>query len=349
LEFKCVDGSYVYVDKKVHKVPSTAGEALKSSLMGFFEKKRCGNFLEWVQNFDLKNPKTHGNTNKCNPLKCTARELLKYWDLDSNTIDFLGHAVALYRDDAYLDSPALDLIEKISLYWEGIARYEKSPYIYPMYGLGELPQAFARLAAIYGGTYMLNKPISNVVYNDKGEACGVTSEGETAKCKFVVGDPSYFPEKVKKTGQVVRAICILSHPIPNTSNSESCQIILPQKQVGRKSDIYISCVSFAHNVAPKGKYIAIISTTVETAKPETELQLALELLGPIDDKFITVSTTYTPNTDGVKDKCFITDSFDATSHFETATEDVLKLYKRITGKEVDLDAKVKTNTAGEDK
>ena len=33
--------------------------------------------------------------------------------------------------------------------------------------------------------------------------------------------------------QVVRAACILSHPIPNTNNAPSAQIILPQKQVGR--------------------------------------------------------------------------------------------------------------------
>lgn len=57
----------------------------------------------------------------------------------------------------------------MQLYYEGLSRYEKSPYIYPLYGLGELPQAFARLAAIYGGTYMLNKPVTKVVYNDKGE------------------------------------------------------------------------------------------------------------------------------------------------------------------------------------
>jgi hypothetical protein len=82
---------------------------------------------------------------------------------------------------------------------------------------------------------MLNKPVQKIVYNEAGQACGVTSEGETAKCKFVVGDPSYFPDKVKKAGQVVRAICILSHPVPNTNNSESCQIIMPAKQVNRKS------------------------------------------------------------------------------------------------------------------
>jgi Rab GDP dissociation inhibitor len=40
------------------------------------------------------------------------------------------------------------------MYMKSLARYGKSPYIYPLYGLGELPQGFARLAAIYGGTYM---------------------------------------------------------------------------------------------------------------------------------------------------------------------------------------------------
>lgn len=47
-----------------------------------------------------------------------------------------------------------------------------------MYGLGELPQGFARLSAIYGGTYMLNKPLEGVTMDDKGAVTGVTSEKE---------------------------------------------------------------------------------------------------------------------------------------------------------------------------
>jgi len=35
--------------------------------------------------------------------------------------------------------------------------------LYPLYGLGELPQGFARLSAIYGGTYMLDKPVDEIV------------------------------------------------------------------------------------------------------------------------------------------------------------------------------------------
>ena len=40
LDFKSVDGSYVQKDGKVLKVPATPDEALRSPLMGMFEKVR---------------------------------------------------------------------------------------------------------------------------------------------------------------------------------------------------------------------------------------------------------------------------------------------------------------------
>lgn len=56
---------------------------------------------------------------------------------------------------------------------------------------------FFRLSAIYGGTYMLDKPIDEIVLED-GKVAGVRSGGETAKCKQVYCDPSYVPDKVEK-------------------------------------------------------------------------------------------------------------------------------------------------------
>jgi Rab GDP dissociation inhibitor len=43
-------------------------------------------------------------------------------------------------------------------------------------------------------------------------------------------------------------------------------------------------VSSTHNVCAKDIYIAIVSTVVETGKPEMEIQPGLNLLGPIYDK-----------------------------------------------------------------
>jgi Rab GDP dissociation inhibitor len=128
-----------------------------------------------------------------------------------------------------------------------MARYGKSPYIYPLYGLGELPQSFARLSAIYGGTYMLDKKVDEIITGPDGKFVGVRCGEETVKAKQVVGDPSYFGAggsteggkmRVVEEGKVVRAICILKHPIPGSEDSDSCQIIIPQNQVGRRNGTY---------------------------------------------------------------------------------------------------------------
>ncbi|TKV95431.1 hypothetical protein SEVIR_9G362500v4 [Setaria viridis] len=345
LNFKAVDGSFVYNNGKIHKVPATDVEALKSNLMGLFEKRRARKFFIYVQDYDEEDPKSHEGLDLT---KVTTREVISKYGLEDDTVDFIGHALALHRDDSYLDEPALDTVKRMKLYAESLARFQGgSPYIYPLYGLGELPQAFARLSAVYGGTYMLNKPECKVEFDESGKAYGVTSEGETAKCKKVVCDPSYLPEKVKKVGRVARAICIMKHPIPDTKDSHSVQIILPKKQLKRKSDMYVFCCSYAHNVAPKGKFIAFVSTEAETDKPEIELKPGIDLLGPVEETFFDIYDRYEPINNPEEDSCFLTNSYDASTHFETTVKDVLSLYNQITGKELDLSVDLNAASATE--
>lgn len=59
-------------------------------------------------------------------------------------------------------------------------------------------------------------------------------------------------------------------------------------------------------------------------------------MGNIIQRFTTVATTYEPIADGSEDNCFISSSFDATSHFENDVSDMLALYKRVTGEELDM-------------
>lgn len=50
------------------------------------------------------------------------------------------------------------------------------------------------------------------------------------------------------------------------------------------ADIYVCLLSYSHNVAAEGKYIAAVSTMVETSNPEKEVQPGLALLEPIMEK-----------------------------------------------------------------
>ncbi len=345
LEFKAVDGSYVLVKGAVSKVPATDWEALRSPLMGLFEKRRAGEcvvlslffsffsslfflssqvltsfsffpflhpakFFSYCQAVDVADAATwQGRDLRA----LNMWELYREFGLDSQTVDFVGHAIALETSDRYMTRPALPTVAKVKLYYESVVRYEglTSPYIYPLYGLGELPQAFARLAAVHGGTYMLDRPDVEVLYDEQvrgggggvdgwvggcgkgaaqlrrqfwgvrtraslnytvffyygisntgfhthppahplsppqGAATGVTAGGETARAKLVVGDPSYFPQRCIKTGRVVRAIAILSHPLAGCGEAHSAQVIIPQKQVRGGVGVLWSCLGIGVGV-----------------------------------------------------------------------------------------------------
>jgi Rab GDP dissociation inhibitor len=68
----------------------------------------------------------------------TMDQLYEKFGLAEDTIEFIGHAVALSPDVAYRKRPALASVKRIQLYYRFAGL--KSPYIYPLYGLGELPQ-----------------------------------------------------------------------------------------------------------------------------------------------------------------------------------------------------------------
>lgn len=53
-------------------------------------------------------------------------------------------------------------------------------------------------------------------------------------------------------------------------------------------------------------------------------------------RFITVAPLEEPLESGKDDKIFITRSYDATSHFETVVEDIHDVWRRITGKPLEL-------------
>ena len=174
LDFQCIGGSYILSKEKsnnykLNEIPITAKAVWNTSLMGYIQKMRFKSFLMWVVGVNINDKKTW---KKCDLNNQTMREIYKYWKCDDeNIINLTGHAIALYKNDKYLDDKSLtiDCIKRLQLYANSLFRFEKSPYIYPVYGLGGLPEGFSRLATVYGGVYMLRSQIKKIAYNDDAE------------------------------------------------------------------------------------------------------------------------------------------------------------------------------------
>ena len=337
LDFKSIAGSYVYTNYRggrILKVPATPEEALSSPLMGLLEKRRFRSFLIYIDQYKYEDASTHADRDLT---KMTMRELYTDFGLVPETHEFISHSMALQLDEKHMDLPALPTVKDLQVYMYSLSRYGTSPYIYPIYGLGGLPEGFSRICAIHGGTFMLNQDIDEILMDENGQAMGVKAGNQMAKANMIIGDPSYFKsDMIRPTGQVVRCICLLDHPIPDTNNSESAQIIIPGPQVGRVNDVFVCSMGHGLQATANGIFVAIVSTISEKANPDEDILPGLRVLGPILTRFTSVSTTYEPVADGSADKCYISKSFDATSHFEQDCDDLLSLYTRVTGEELDM-------------
>jgi len=333
------------ISTKIHKLPATKMEAGTTSLLSFFEKGRFKGFLEFVQAYkpDKQSSWIYKN-NRIEP-KTSMQSVYSLFNLDTSTQDFVGHSVALYTNDEYKTKPCGPTFAKVSLFFESMFRYDvpdrlRSPWIYPAYGLGDLTQGFSRMSAVYGSVYKLDYPVDEILVDDNGKVRGIKS-GETEEiAPMIIGEPKYFPEKVKKVGEVVRAYCLLSHPVGGIDGRESAQICIPFNQLRnkRKNDIFISVLCAEQCVCPKGRYVATVSTISEgNGSEKQQLAEGLELLGAIDEIFFSRKDVFHPKTDGKEDNIFITKSYDATLHFESSMQDIRNVYERATGQALDLD------------
>lgn len=83
------------------------------------------------------------------------------------------------------------------------------------------------MCAIYGGTFMLNTDIEEILFDEEGKVKGVKNGSETAVCKKVICDPTYIVKVGLKekyldcVGRIIRCICITDKPIPKTSDVPS--------------------------------------------------------------------------------------------------------------------------------
>jgi Rab GDP dissociation inhibitor len=341
LNWMCIEKVYVYQVSKsllgkikgsIHKVPQTPKEALSSGLMSLLDKSRCKSFMEFVEQYNENDQKTWKKYPPSTPFQTVAKD----FSLNSNIMDFLGHAVALNIDENFLTEPLINTVKKMQVYYNSLGLYGNTPFLYPINGLSGLPFMFERCCLCRGGVSM-RKNVDEILFDENGKFKGIRSGNEIAKAKYLITDPLHIEKfgKVKSVGKVIRCICLLDHPV--IEDAKSCQIILPQKQLNRHNDIFIISFGSEMEVCPKGFYLAFISTKIETSNPREEIKPALDLLGNIVESFERITDLYEPIDDKFNDNIFVFKSLDPLSHFENDVSEIFKMYEKITGQKIDVD------------
>lgn len=126
--------------------------------------------------------------------------------------------------------------------------------------MGEVPQAFCRLCAVFGGTYMLRQRIDGFVTSDNGSRCtGIVMGGKRVDASWVITTsacvPSTYPDATRDNA-VARAVVVTDGTVvPECGNHPVVTLCIPPNTAGNPHNVNAFCFSSDSSVCPSGKWV----------------------------------------------------------------------------------------------
>ncbi|XP_015788928.1 rab proteins geranylgeranyltransferase component A [Tetranychus urticae] len=148
-------------------------------------------------------------------------------------------------------TPTQEAMEQLKRFVSSSGRFGNTPFLFPFYGCGEIPQAFCRLCAVFGGTYCLKRTIDGVVAKDD-VINSIIVGSQQIKCQNLVCSLSNVPKSLLVPRQVTnisRAIFISSGSVKDSQCAGSLL------RFPGPFPILVVESSWASLIAPKGIFV----------------------------------------------------------------------------------------------
>jgi RAB protein geranylgeranyltransferase component A len=181
-----------------------------------------------------------------------------------------------------------DGLDDLVRHLAALGRFGDTAFLIPMYGSGELSQAFCRSGAVYGSTYMLRRSPLAVTFDEGGHVKGVFLSGEghvggqddldtddvsdkEVPCKHVVVPSTMLASRSGSNARTYRRISLLQgklmldedHNKDAADSEQRYAIIIPPGTCGleNKSAIHGIAVDESAFVTPSGKNHSLLHLT----------------------------------------------------------------------------------------
>ncbi|CAG9531550.1 unnamed protein product [Cercopithifilaria johnstoni] len=279
-EFKCVDRLLCCTSDKspssLEVVPCSRGEIFRSGVISVQDKRRVMRFLQKCIEWRKDPDETDGWKEYAE----------KPFDAFVESFGIVGRAKNILADTLAILHPSAKTkeisLEAVWQFMESVGRFGDSPFLWTLYGSGELPQCFARLCAVFGGIYCLNRSVDGFVIAD-GRIVAVVTQDQRIRCNYVIANLSYVPQQhinISLQTRLNRVILISDRSILSDPEKEHISVL---NLTSLKNDAtpYLLEAGYEGCIAPKGKYVTHI-----TARSDG---VASTILNPIIDVFFNVT------------------------------------------------------------
>jgi RAB protein geranylgeranyltransferase component A len=137
IEFRAVSGIFSYIHNSIQQVPCSRSDVFSSKAVTMMEKRKMMKFLTFCADFQ-KHPQEYKDSESL-----SFEDYLNTKELTPNLVNYIRHSIAMAPDSA----TTLEGLQATQVFINSLGRYGNAPFLFPIFGGGELPQAFCRLCS----------------------------------------------------------------------------------------------------------------------------------------------------------------------------------------------------------
>uniref|UniRef100_A0A182R9D5 Rab proteins geranylgeranyltransferase component A n=1 Tax=Anopheles funestus TaxID=62324 RepID=A0A182R9D5_ANOFN len=279
-EFRALDRVATVWDGRIMTVPCSRSDVFTSKDVNVIEKRLLMKFLQSCASYE-ENAEAQEDLNGK-----TFLEHLQTHKLTPNLVHYVLCAIAMGNER----TPCQEGVAAVKKFLMSLGHYGNSPFLFPVYGCGEIPQCFCRLCAVFGGIYCLNKTVEGIQLETSGEGrkyesvkCGkqnitsknlIVGQGYLSRTIFNTSTPAECA-KHKPCGNLARAVILTNVPFGGASQNPGgggVAIMKLPAVTDRTDGATVLQMSHTSGTCPKDIYLIHVTTAAVTQNPDEDLK-----------------------------------------------------------------------------
>ncbi|KAJ6663311.1 hypothetical protein lerEdw1_010447 [Lerista edwardsae] len=266
-EFKNVTRILAFQDGKVEQVPCSRADVFNSKQLTMVEKRMLMRFLTFCLDYEQHPDEYQAHKDR------KFSDYLKTQKLTPNLQHFVLHSIAMVSE---ADSCTIDGLKATQKFLQCLGRYGNTPFLFPLYGQGEIPQCFCRMCAVFGGIYCLRHAIKCLVVDKETGRCKAVIDhfGQRISANHFVVEDSYLSEKICANvcyRQISRAVLITDRSVLKDGSDLQISILtVPPAGQNRPAVRVIELCSSAMTCMKNTYLVHLTCSSVRTAKEDLE-------------------------------------------------------------------------------
>lgn len=219
-EFKNVTRILAFREGRVEQVPCSRADVFNSKELTMVEKRMLMKFLTFCLDYEQRPAEYQDFTER--PFS----EYLQTQKLTANLQHFILHSIAMAEPSC----PTVDGLKATKHFLQCLGRYGNTPFLFPLYGQGEIPQCFCRMCAVFGGIYCLRHRVQCLVADKESGRCEAVIDhlGQRISAKHFVVEDSYLSEETCAGVQykrMSRAVLITDRSVLQAESDQQISIL----------------------------------------------------------------------------------------------------------------------------